>query len=211
MSEYRTLPVRHHFTEADLDAFADRAAHAVREVADLEDEKRETAKEFKTRIDGLDLHFIQVQSPHEDAQPLVLVHGWPGSVYEFYKIIPMLTEPEKYGGRVENAFHVVCPSLPGFGFSELPKERGWNSQRMAEVIAKLMARLGYGKYGAQGGDWGSGIVRWLAENDGSHCVGSHSNFPLSGAPRVDPMRDVTAEESKRFERRSKGFKRRSPR
>jgi pimeloyl-ACP methyl ester carboxylesterase len=157
--------------------------------------------QFKTRIDGLDLHFIHVQSPHEDAQPLVLVHGWPGSVYEFYKVIPMLTEPEKYGGRAEDAFHVVCPSLPGFGFSELPKERGWNSQRMAEVIAKLMARLGYGKYGAQGGDWGSGIVRWLAENDGSHCVGSHSNFPLSRAPRVDPMRGVTAEESMRFQRR----------
>ena len=98
--------------------------------------------QFKTRIDGIDLHFLHARSPHADALPLVLVHGWPGSVYEFYKIIPMLTEPEKHGGRAEDAFHVVCPSLPGFGFSVMPKERGWNSQRMAEVIAKLMARLG---------------------------------------------------------------------
>lgn len=157
--------------------------------------------QFKTRVDGLDLHFIHVKSPHQDAQPLVLVHGWPGSVYEFTKIIPMLTEPEKYGGRVEDAFHIVCPSLPGFGFSAPPKESGWNSQRMAEVIAKLMARLGYEKYGAQGGDWGSGIVRWLAEHDGGHCLGSHSNFPPSRAPRVEPMRDVAGEELKRYQRR----------
>jgi pimeloyl-ACP methyl ester carboxylesterase len=132
---------------------------------------------------------------------LVLVHGWPGSVYEFYKIIPMLTEPEKHGGRPEDAFHVVCPSLPGFGFSEKPHERGWSSQRMAELIAKLMSRLGYQQYGAQGGDWGAGIVRWLATNDGGHCIGSHSNFPPSSRPADDPMRGVTAEEIARFERR----------
>lgn len=159
--------------------------------------------QFKTRIDGIDLHFLHARSPHADAQPLVLVHGWPGSVYEFYKIIPMLTEPEKHGGRAEDAFHVVCPSLPGFGFSVMPKERGWNSQRMAEVIAKLMARLGYDKYGAQGGDWGAGIVRWLAANDGGHCIGAHSNFPPSSPPRGNPMRGVTQAELERYQQRRK--------
>jgi len=159
--------------------------------------------QFKTRIDGLNVHFIHVRSPHVDAQPLILVHGWPGSVYEFYKMIPMLTEPEKYGGRAEDAFHVVCPSLPGFGFGEAPKQRGWNYPRMAEVNAKLMARLGYEKYGAQGGDWGSAIVRWLADNDGGHCIGAHSNFPPSRAPRDNPMRGVTPEEIQRFQSRRK--------
>jgi pimeloyl-ACP methyl ester carboxylesterase len=91
----------------------------------------------------------------------------------------MLTEPEKHGGTAEDAFHVVVPSLPGFGFSSKPREAGWSSQRMAEVIAKLMARLGYEKYGAQGGDWGGGIVRWLAAND-ERCLGAHSNFPPTG-------------------------------
>jgi epoxide hydrolase len=157
--------------------------------------------QFKTRIDGINLHFLHVRSPHPDAQPLVLVHGWPGSFYEFYKIIPMLTEPENYGGRAEDAFHVVCPSLPGFGFSEMPQEPGWNSQRMAEVIAKLMARLGYDSYGAQGGDWGGGIVRWLASNDGGHCIGAHNNFPPGSPPADDPMRGVTQEELDRFNRR----------
>ena len=111
----------------------------------------------------------------------------------------MLTEPEKYGGQQEDAFHVVCPSLPGFGFSEKPNERGWTSQRMAEVIAKLIARLGYQRYGAQG----AGIVRWLANNDGAHCIGAHCNFPPSGRPRQEPMRDVTVEEREQYDRRRK--------
>jgi pimeloyl-ACP methyl ester carboxylesterase len=157
--------------------------------------------QFKTEIDGLDLHFLHVRSPHAEATPLVLVHGWPGSVHEFYKIIPMLTEPKKHGGQAEDAFHVVCPSLPGFGFSSKPTERGWNSQRMAEVIATLMARLGYDTYGAQGGDWGSGIVRWLATSDGAHCIGAHSNFPPSGPPRDNPRRDTTQAELDRYEQR----------
>ncbi len=154
--------------------------------------------QFKTKIDGLDLHFLHVKSSRENAMPLVLVHGWPGSVYEFYKIIPLLTEPKN---QEAPAFHIVCPSLPGFGFSQMPHERGWNSQRMAEVFAKLMARLGYSNYGAQGGDWGSGIVRWLASNDGNHCSGAHSNFPPGGRPSSEPMRGVTREEVARAERR----------
>src|SRR5262245_15696699 len=121
--------------------------------------------QFITTIDGLDIHFLHVRSKEKNALPLVLVHGWPGSVYEFHKVIGLLTDPVAHGGKAEDAFHVVCPSLPGFGFSGKPREKGWNSQRMAEVIAKLMARLGYDRYGAQGGDWGGGIVRWLAGAD----------------------------------------------
>ncbi|MCI0462797.1 MAG: epoxide hydrolase 1 [Gemmataceae bacterium] len=157
--------------------------------------------QFVTRIDGLDMHFVQVRSKEPNALPLVIVHGWPGSFVEFAKIIGPLTDPVAHGGRVEDAFHVVCPSLPGFGFSSKPKERGWSSQRMAEVIAKLMARLGYARYGAQGGDWGAGVTRWLAANDGGHCLGGHSNFPPGSRPTEDPMRGVTAKELERFEQR----------
>ena len=159
--------------------------------------------QFTTEIDGVQLHFIHQRSKHPNALPLVIVHGWPGSVYEFYKIIGRLTEPERHGGKPEDAFHVVCPSLPGFGFSGKTKEPGWSSQRMAESIAKLMARLGYGRYGAQGGDWGGGITRWLASGDGAHCIGGHSNFPGGSRPTDDPMRGVTEEEMKRLEQRNK--------
>src|SRR5262249_37315215 len=139
-----------------------------REKYDWKAHEREFNKfdQFMTKIDGLNIHFIHVRSKEKNALPLVIVHGWPGSVYEFHKIIGRLTDPVAHGGKAEAAFHVVCPSLPGFGFSEKPHEKGWSSQRMAEVIAKLMARLGYDRYGAQGGDWGSGITRWLASADG---------------------------------------------
>ena len=159
--------------------------------------------QFVTRIDGLDIHFVHVRSKEKNALPLVIVHGWPGSFYEFHKIIGPLTDPVAHGGKAEDAFHVVCPSLPGFGFSSKPKERGWSSPRMAEVVAKLMARLGYSRYGAQGGDWGAGVTRWLAANDGGHCIGGHSNFPPSSQPTDDPMRGVTAKELERFQQRVK--------
>ena len=159
--------------------------------------------QFVTRIDGLDIHFLHVKSKEKNALPLVIVHGWPGSFFEFHKIIGPLTDPVAHGGKAEDAFHVVCPSLPGFGFSSKPNERGWNSQRMAEVIAKLMARLGYTRYGAQGGDWGDGITRWLANNDGGHCIGGHSNFPPSIQPKEDPTRGVTPKELERFQQRYK--------
>jgi pimeloyl-ACP methyl ester carboxylesterase len=159
--------------------------------------------QFVTRIDGLDIHFVHVRSKEKNALPLVITHGWPGSFVEFQKVIGPLTDPVAHGGKAEDAFHVVCPSLPGFAFSEKPKERGWSSQRMAEVIAKLMARLGYDRYGAQGGDWGAGVTRWLAGNDGGHCIGGHSNFPGGGRPMEDPMRGVTEKELKRFEDRVK--------
>jgi pimeloyl-ACP methyl ester carboxylesterase len=127
---------------------------------------------------------------------LVLVHGWPGSFVEFLDVLGPLTDPVAHGGKAEDAFHVVIPSLPGFGFSSKPQEPGWNSQRMAEVIAKLMARLGYERYGAQGGDWGGGIVRWLAAND-PHCLGAHSNFPPLGN-----MDQATGQERARAQQRN---------
>jgi epoxide hydrolase len=159
--------------------------------------------QFVTTIDGLPIHFLHQRSREKNALPLVIVHGWPGSVYEFHKIIGPLTDPVAHGGKAEDAFHVVCPSLPGFGFSGKPKEKGWNSQRMAEVIAKLMARLGYPRYGAQGGDWGSGITRWLTTNDRGHCIGGHSNFPTASQPPDEPMRGVTPRELERQQQRAR--------
>lgn len=159
--------------------------------------------QFTTTIDGVSVHFLHVRSPHANATPLVLVHGWPGSVWEFHKIIGPLVDPTRFGGRAEDAFHVVVPSLIGFGFSGQPTERGWSSQRMAETIAKLMVRLRYVHYGAQGGDWGSGIVRWLAINDGDHCIGSHSNFPPGMPPADNPLQGVTAAEQRRYEERAR--------
>jgi pimeloyl-ACP methyl ester carboxylesterase len=166
-----------------------------------EEQKLNQFDQFVTEIDGLKIHFIHQRSKEEDALPLLLVHGWPGSFCEFYKMIGPLTDPVAHGGAAEDAFHVVIPSLPGFGFSGKPQEAGWSSQRMAETMAKLMAQLGYERYGAQGGDWGSGIVRWLATQDGAHCIGAHSNFPSASQPREDPMRDVSPQELERFQQR----------
>ena len=133
---------------------------------------------------------------------VILVHGWPGSVYEFHRIVPMLTEPEKFGGRAEDAFHIVAPSLIGFGFSGKPTEPGWSSQRMAEVFIKLMTRLGHTRYGAQGGDWGGGIVRTIAGGDGGHCVGAHSNFPGGNRPTDGSDGGATAAELERMQKRN---------
>jgi epoxide hydrolase len=168
-----------------------------------QEKKLNELPQFVTEIDGLSIHFIHQRSKEKNALPLVIVHGWPGSCYEFHKVIGPLTDPVAHGGKAEDAFHVVCPSLPGFGFSSKPKEGGWSSQRMAEVIARLMARLGYDRYGAQGGDWGSGIAHWLAANDGEHCIGGHSNFPPANQPNEDPMRGVTANELERYQERVK--------
>ena len=114
--------------------------------------------QFRTEIDGLDIHFLHVRSPHEDALPLVLTHGWPGSVVEFLKVIGPLTDPAAHGGDPADAFHVVCPSLPGYGFSGKPAAPGWGVERIADAWDELMARLGYDRYGAQGGDWGAVVT-----------------------------------------------------
>jgi microsomal epoxide hydrolase len=138
--------------------------------------------QFTTTIDGVRIHFIHQKSAVPGAMPLVLTHGWPGSIYEFHKVIGPLTDPVKYGGRAEDAFNVVAISLPGFGFSERPTTRGYSPERMAGMIATLMARLGYTRYGVQGGDWGGIISRIVALKDAPHVAGLHLNFCIAGAP-----------------------------
>ena len=113
---------------------------------------------FRTTIDGQEIHFIHARSRVEGAFPVIITHGWPGSVLEFLKILPMLTDPEAHGGSTADAFHVVCPSMPGYGFSGPTGEPGWDTQRVAEAFIELMARLGYERYGAQGGDWGAVVT-----------------------------------------------------
>ena len=133
----------------------------------------------------------------------MLTHGWPGSFAEFTKVIGPLTDPVKYGGRAEDAFDVVALSLPGFGFSDRPRAPGYGPERMAKTIATLMARLGYTRYGAQGGDWGGIISRIVALNDASHVVGLHLNFCLAGPPPGrDPNAGVPASELQRMQARN---------
>ena len=163
-----------------------------------EEAKLNAFDHFKTEIDGLNIHFIHQRSKEPNARALVITHGWPGSVYEFVKIIGPLTDPTAYGGRAEDAFHVICPSLPGFGFSDPPREPGYNFGRMGEIIAELMARLGYDRYGAQGGDWGSAISSWLGQNDAEHVMGIHLNFVMGGPPSAaNPNEGLTPEEIER--------------
>jgi pimeloyl-ACP methyl ester carboxylesterase len=140
--------------------------------------------QFATAIDGLDVHFLHVRSPHADALPLVLTHGWPGSVVEFHKVIAPLTDPTAHGGDAADAFHVVCPSLPGFGFSAKPTTTGWGVDRIAGAWATLMNRLGYSGYGAQGGDWGSAVTSSLGAQDPAHCAGIHITLAMGGRPEV---------------------------
>ncbi|OBF11416.1 epoxide hydrolase family protein [Mycobacterium sp. ACS4331] len=147
---------------------------------------------FKTEIDDLDIHFIHQRSPHEDALPLLITHGWPGSIVEFHKVIEPLTNPTAFGGRPEDAFHVVCPSLPGYGFSGKPTHTGWNVEHIAVAWETLMQRLGYPRYGAQGGDWGAAVTTQIGRNEGG-CIGIHLNMPIAGPPK-DHSGKFTAEE-----------------
>ena len=139
--------------------------------------------QFRTEIDGLGIHFLHVRSPVEDALPLVMTHGWPGSVVEFLEVIGPLTDPESHGGAAGDAFHVVCPSLPGYAFSDKPTTTGWGVERTAMAWTQLMARLGYDRYGAQGGDWGSAVTSCIAAFDPSHLVGIHLNMIAAGPGR----------------------------
>jgi len=138
--------------------------------------------QFMTTIDGLDIHFIHQRSPHEDAMPLLITHGWPGSVVEFHKVIEPLTNPTAFGGNAEDAFHVVAPSLPGYGFSGKPGANGWGVEKIADAWDQLMDRLGYGRFGAQGGDWGATVTTQLGRNDRG-CVAIHLNMPLGRPPK----------------------------
>src|SRR6266852_4900457 len=118
--------------------------------------------QYRTQIDGVGIHFIHMRSPQQNALPIILTHGWPGSVVEFMEVIGPLSDPTRYGGRAEDAFHVVVPSLPGFAFSDKPVETGWGVNRIARAWATLMPRLGYERWVAQGGDWGAGVTHALA-------------------------------------------------
>jgi pimeloyl-ACP methyl ester carboxylesterase len=149
--------------------------------------------QFKTELDGVGIHFVHVRSPHEHAMPLVITHGWPGSIVEFDKVIEPLANPTAHGGEARDAFHVVCPSLPGYGFSDKPKRSGWNVQRIARAWAQLMPRLGYGRYAAQGGDWGAMVTTCLGIQDPEHCLGIHLNMPIA-PPDPATMSDLTEKE-----------------
>ncbi|MFJ2158060.1 epoxide hydrolase family protein [Streptomyces sp. NPDC087856] len=133
--------------------------------------------QFRTTIDGLGIHFTHVMSPHADATPLLLLHGWPGSFLEFLKTIGPLTDPTAHGGSAEDAFHVVVPSMPGYGFSDQPTTTGWNLDRIARAYGVLMRRLGYDSYLTQGGDWGSAIATRMGDQHPEGLRAVHVNFP----------------------------------
>jgi pimeloyl-ACP methyl ester carboxylesterase len=140
--------------------------------------------QFVTKIDGLDIHFIHVRSKHRNALPVIITHGWPGSVIEQLKIIGPLTDPAAQGGRADDAFDVVMPSLPGFGFSGRPTDTGWGPERIAQAWAELMRRLGYTRYVAQGGDWGSPVSNSMARQAPKGLLGIHVNLPGTVPPEV---------------------------
>ena len=149
--------------------------------------------QFREVVDGLGIHFLHVRSPHADALPLLITHGWPGSIIEFLKVIGPLSDPSAHGGAVADAFHVVCPSLPGYGFSDKPAKPGWGIERIAAAWSELMARLGYGRYGAQGSDWGTSISASLAQQDADHVAGIHLTPPLA-PPDPETLDDLTERE-----------------
>ncbi|MBG6063918.1 epoxide hydrolase family protein [Micromonospora ureilytica] len=141
--------------------------------------------QFMTAIDGVDIHFIHVRSKHEDALPLIVTHGWPGSIIEQMKIIEPLTDPTAHGGSASDAFHLVIPSLPGHGFSGKPTEAGWNPQKIATAWTELMKRLGYNRFVAQGGDWGAVIVDQMGIQAPPELLGIHTNMPGAVPPEID--------------------------
>lgn len=135
--------------------------------------------QFRTELDGLGIHFLHVRSPEENALPLIMTHGWPGSVVEFLKVIGPLTNPAAHGGDPADAFHLVCPSLPGFAWSDKPASTGWSTTKIGTEWSHLMARLGYNRYVAQGGDWGSIVTCAIAAADPEHCAAIHLNMPIA--------------------------------
>src|SRR5215216_3752803 len=148
------------------------------------EEKLKALPHFITEIDGLDIHFVHVRSEHDDALPLLVAHGWPGSVIEQLKIIDPLTNPTAHGASAADAFHLVIPSMPGYGFSGKPTAPGWGPERIARAYAELMKRLGYDRYVATGGDWGAEIVERMGVQAPPGLIGIHTNFAGAVRPNV---------------------------
>jgi epoxide hydrolase len=160
--------------------------------------KLNAAPQFRTSIDGLDIHFLHARSRHPDALPLVMTHGWPGSVVEFLAVLGPLTDPPAHGGDAADAFHVVCPSPPGYGWSGKPAAPGWGVERIARAWAVLMSRLGYRRYGAQGSDWGTSVSASLGQQDAGHLAGIHLMPPLA-PPDPETRHELTDREQAALE------------
>ncbi len=146
--------------------------------------------QFMTELNGLDIHFIHARSPHPDARPLLMTHGWPGSIVEFQKVIGPLIDPLAHDGNTEDAFHVVCPALPGYGFSGKPSDTGWSIEKIAETWNQLMLRLGYDEYFAQGGDWGAAVTAAIGMQNLGNCQAIHLNMVIV-EPDPATMDDLT--------------------